>query len=90
MELAFLRRALRRLLPDFRLPLGEDLKMAGLAIAAILPGGTTWWLLPRLPPLLTAACVVGVYAMSYLALAHVAGLEEMAGFTRALRRKLGR
>ncbi len=58
MELYLLRRSLRRRVPGFHLPIREDLKMAGLALAAILPGATVWWLLPAWSPLVTAACVV--------------------------------
>jgi putative peptidoglycan lipid II flippase len=90
MELSFLRRSLQRRIPGFHLPVREELKMAGLALAATLPGATAWWLLPNLPPIVTAVCVVAVYAMSYLALAQAVGLEGMQGFTRAVRRRLGR
>lgn len=90
MELGLLRRSLRRRIPGFHLPLRDDAKMAGLALAATLPGATVWWLLPHWPPIVTAACVVAAYAVSYLALAQAAGLEEVRSFTGALRRRLGR
>jgi hypothetical protein len=85
-----LKRSLQRRIPGFHLPLRDDLKMAGLALAATLPGATAWWLLPHWPPIATAACVVAVYAVSYLALAQAAGLEEVRSFTGALRRRMGR
>jgi len=91
MELAQLRRALRRRLPEFELPWREDARMVLLALAAALPGALAWWLLPRgLHPILAAAVVLGVYGTSYLALAKLARVEEVESLLAGARRRLGR
>jgi peptidoglycan biosynthesis protein MviN/MurJ (putative lipid II flippase) len=76
-ELIRLRGALRRRLPDFDLPWKEDGKMILCALAAAVPGALVWWRLPAWPVQLTALIVLGVYALSYFAVAKLAGLEEL-------------
>jgi putative peptidoglycan lipid II flippase len=90
MELAWLRRALRKRLPEFTLPFRHEAKMAGLALGAVVPGAAAWYLLPHLPILVTAGLVVATFGGSYLLLAHLAGLEEMSTLTGGLRRRLAR
>jgi len=90
MELYQLRRALRRRLPDFELPWREDARMVLIALAAAVPGAAVWWLLPPLHPILKAAIVLGVYGVSYLVTARLAGVEEVEAFVGGLRRRLKR
>lgn len=90
MELYQLRRALRRRLPDFELPWGEDARMVLIALAAALPGAAVWWLLPPLPILVKAVVVLGTYGLSYLLICRLAGVEEVESFIGGLRRRLKR
>jgi putative peptidoglycan lipid II flippase len=90
MELAQLRRALRRRLPEFELPWREDARMALLALAATLPGALVWWLLPPLRPILKALLVLGTFGSAYLLLARLARLEEMESLLAGVRRRLRR
>jgi putative peptidoglycan lipid II flippase len=90
MELAQLRRALRRKLPDFGLPWRDDLRMLLVAAAAALPGALVWWLLPPLHPMIEAALVLSTYGAGYLLLSRLAGIEEVEAFMGGLRRRLTR
>ncbi|HEV2853633.1 MAG TPA: murein biosynthesis integral membrane protein MurJ [Thermoanaerobaculia bacterium] len=90
MELSQLRRALRRRLSDFELPWREDARVVLIALAAAVPGAVAWWLLPPLPPIPKAAMVLGAYGVSYLAIARLAGVEEVEAFVGGLRRRLRR
>ena len=90
MELAQLRRSLRRKLPDFGLPWRDDLRMLLIAAAAALPGALVWWLLPPLHPMIEAALVLGTYGCSYLLLSRLAGVEEVEAFVGGLKRRLTR
>ncbi|HEV8578767.1 MAG TPA: murein biosynthesis integral membrane protein MurJ [Thermoanaerobaculia bacterium] len=88
MELAQLRRALRRRLPEFALPWRDDLRMAGVAFAAALPAALVWWLLPPLHPMIKAALVLGTYGAGYLLLSRLAGVEEVEAFVSGFKRRL--
>jgi putative peptidoglycan lipid II flippase len=90
MELYQLRRALRKRLPEFELPWREDARMVLIALAATLPGAAVWWLLPPLHPIFKAVIVLGVYGVSYLLTAWLAGVEEVESFVGGLRRRLKR
>lgn len=90
MELAQLRRALKRRLPGFELPWREDARMVLMALAAAVPGALLWWLLPPLPIMLKAAIVLGAYGLAYLLAARLAGVEEVEAFLGGLRRRLGK
>ncbi len=91
MELAQLRSALRRRLPEFELPWREDARMALLALAATLPGALVWWALPAaLRPVFKAVLVLGTYGTSYLAFAKLAHLEEVESLLAGVRRRLRR
>jgi putative peptidoglycan lipid II flippase len=90
MELYQLRAALRRRLPEFELPWREDARMMLLALAATLPGGLVWWLLPPLRPIFKAVLVLGTYGTSYLLLAKLARVEEVESLLAGARRRLGR
>jgi putative peptidoglycan lipid II flippase len=88
MELSQLRTALRRRLPGFELPWRDDARVVLIALAAAVPGAVVWWLLPPLPPIPKAAVVLGAYGVSYLAIARLAGVEEVEAFVGGLRRRL--
>ncbi len=90
MELAQLRRALRRKLPEFGLPWRDDLRMLLVAAASTLPGALVWWLLPPLHPIVKAVLVLGTYGAGYLLLSRLAGVEEVEAFLGGLRRRLTR
>jgi putative peptidoglycan lipid II flippase len=91
MELAQLRAALRRRLPDFGLPWRGDARMALVALAAIVPGALVWWLLPvGIHPILKAILVLGPYGLAYLVLAKLAGIEEVEAFVGGVLRRLRR
>jgi putative peptidoglycan lipid II flippase len=91
MELTQLRAALRRRLPEFELPWREDARVVLVALAATVPGALVWWLLPRgLHPIAKAVLVLGPYGLAYLALAKLAGIEEVEAFVGGLRRRLTR
>jgi putative peptidoglycan lipid II flippase len=89
-ELLRLRRALRRRLPGFDLPWKEDGKMILCALAAALPGALVWWRLPAWPVRGVALIVLAVYAVSYFAVAKLAGLEELDLWLGGFLRRLGR
>ena len=80
-ELWRLRVSLRKRLASFRLPWGSVLKMSGLAIAAMMPAALLWWLLPAWSVLVVALLVVGVYGVTYLALAYLLHLPELNAWT---------
>ena len=80
-ELWRLRISLRKRLESFRLPWASVLKMSGLAIAAMMPAALLWWLLPAWSVLVVALLVVGVYGVTYLALAYLLHLPELNAWT---------
>jgi hypothetical protein len=62
-----------------------------IALAAAVPGAAVWWFLPGgLHPILKAVLVLGTYGLAYLALAKLAGIEEVEAFVGGIRRRLGR
>jgi putative peptidoglycan lipid II flippase len=91
MELTQLLAALRKRLPQFELPWREDARVVLIALAAAVPGAAVWWFLPGgLHPILKAVLVLGTYGLAYLALAKLAGIEEVEAFVGGIRRRLGR
>ncbi len=79
LELARLRAALRRRLPEFSLPWRDDLRILMLALAAAVPAALLWRLLPvALSGLLKALPVLATYGVLYLAAAALAGRPELA------------
>jgi putative peptidoglycan lipid II flippase len=85
LELARLRRALRRRLPEFELPWRDDLRILALALAAALPAALLWRLLPaRLSGLAKAVPVLLAYGACYLLAAALAGRAELAAVARRL------
>jgi putative peptidoglycan lipid II flippase len=90
LELTRLRSALRRRLPEFELPWRDDARMLLVALAAAGPGAVVWWLLPPLHPIVEAVLVVGLYGLTYLALAKLAGIGEVEAFVEGFRRRLTR
>jgi putative peptidoglycan lipid II flippase len=90
LELALLRRAMRRHEPTFHLPWGAAGRMLGLAAAAALPAAGLWLVLPVWPPLATGALVLGLYGLGYLALGHALGFAEGEAWTGRFLRRLSR
>lgn len=81
-EVGALRRGLRESMPEARLPWSAVGRMTGLALAALLPAGSAWWVLPDWHVLLVAPLVVGTYAAVYLGAAALLGFEEIEVWTR--------
>lgn len=90
LELLLLRRALASRGAAAVLPVPEMARMVGIAVAAALPAGLLWWLLPPLPMILEALLVVGTFGVVYLLLAKLSGMQEMEAWTGGLRRRLHR
>jgi putative peptidoglycan lipid II flippase len=89
LELARLRAALRRRLPDFELPWRDDLRILLLALAAAAPAALLWRLLPpSLSGLVKAVPVLLAYGVLYLVAGALAGRPELA--EAAARMGLGR
>jgi putative peptidoglycan lipid II flippase len=85
LELARLRRALRRRLPEFELPWRDDLRLLALALAAALPAALLWRLLPaRLSGLAKAVPVLLAYGACYLLAGALAGRGELAAAARRM------
>ncbi len=87
MELARLRRVLRRHLPDFDIPWADNLRLILLALAAAVPAAGLWLWLARhggrrtLPQ---AAAVLLVYGVLYLVAARLARRPELTAATARL------
>jgi putative peptidoglycan lipid II flippase len=86
-ELARLRAALRRRLPDFELPWRDDLRILLLALAAALPAALLWRLLPARPGLVTALPVLAAYGLLYLLAARLARRPELSAIAGRLGRR---
>ena len=86
-ELALLRRALRRRLPALALPSRSAARMAGWALVAVLPAAAVAALGAAWPPGLRAAATLLVYAGFYLGVAHRAGWEELEWWVGRLGRR---
>lgn len=79
LELGLLTRALRRRLPEFRLPVARWGKMMTVAVLAGGVATLVAWVLPRTWPIwLRAVPVLGVFAALYLAVAPRLGINEAA------------
>jgi putative peptidoglycan lipid II flippase len=87
LELARLRTALRRRLPDFDLPWRDDLRILLLALAAALPAALLWRLLPPRPGLVTAIPVLAAYGLLYLLASRLAGRPELSALVSRLGRR---
>jgi putative peptidoglycan lipid II flippase len=78
LELARLHAALRRRLPEFRLPWRDDLRILLLALAAAAPAALLWRLLPpSLSGLVKAVPVLLTYGVLYLVAGGLAGRPEI-------------
>ncbi len=85
LELARLRAALRRRLPEFGLPWRDELQLLLLALGAAAPAALVWRLLPAaLPVVVKAAAVLLVYGALYLLAAGLAGRPELAAIAGRL------
>ncbi|HEX2252433.1 MAG TPA: murein biosynthesis integral membrane protein MurJ [Thermoanaerobaculia bacterium] len=87
-ELLALRRSLRANLGALHLPWRRAGRMAALALAAAAPATLLWWLLPEWHVAIVAALVVGTYAVTYLAAAHLLGFDEMDAWAGRFLRRL--
>ncbi len=91
-ELSQLIRALRRRVPEFRLPWARMLQMLGLAGLASIPAALLRWLVPAepFPVWLYGPAILGVFGVAYLTLGHVLGFEEgeswVGKFTRRFKK----
>jgi putative peptidoglycan lipid II flippase len=81
-ELWRLRRALRPTLPDASVPWAAMSRMAGVALAALLPALGLWALLPNWDVLLVAPLVTAAYAAVYLGGAALLGFKELTAWTQ--------
>jgi len=93
LELTRLQAALRRRLPEFRLPWRDDLRILLLALAAAAPAALLWLLLPSsLSGLVKAVPVLLTYGVLYLVASGIAGRPELVevagrfGFRRRVKR----
>ena len=86
------RRAGERL-PEVRLPWAALGRMAGAAVAALVPATVLWvaqrTVAPSLHPSLVALGVIGLYAGTYLAAARLLGFPELESWLGRLARRFG-
>lgn len=87
LEFAQLVRSLKRRLTSFSLPTRPVLVMFGIALCACIPAGAVWHVLQDMPLIILAVVIVATYGIVYLAIAWVAGLDEINAW---LGRLLGR
>ena len=81
-----LRAALRRSLPELRVPAARIARRFALAAAAALPAFALWWWLPTANVVWQALAVLPVYAAGYLAAAWFGRLPELDLWLGRLRR----
>jgi putative peptidoglycan lipid II flippase len=77
---------LRGRLPGFATPRAAMARLGLVAVAACVPAGGVWILLPPLHVAATALCVVGLFGAAYLGLALAFGFPEAAAWLGRLRR----
>jgi putative peptidoglycan lipid II flippase len=88
-ELALLQAALHRRLGGAPpIPWPAVLRFLALAVAAAQPAAGLWWLAHGWPHLLLGPLVVALYAVAYLAAAHLLGIAETDAWTGRLRGRL--
>lgn len=85
-EVLTLRVRLRKRLGVLDLPFRRLALFVGLSIAALLPAGAVWWLLPGWGPILLTLAVVGSFALAYLGVSALAGFPEIGRWLNALKR----
>ena len=90
LELGLLRRALRELLPEARLPVRAALRMVGLATLCTAPAALSWWLFRDLHVAFTAIAVIASFAAFYLGLAQLFGMSELRPWLAPFRGRKGR
>ncbi len=89
-ELVRLFRAARPRVAGIEVPWRALGRMAGLALAAAVPGSLLWWLLPSLHPALLALLVLGAFAGLYLGGAVLARFPEIDSWIGRLTRRFRR
>jgi putative peptidoglycan lipid II flippase len=75
-EVLLLRRALARRIGSVALGTSAWLRLFGAAVAAAAVGWGIRLILPELHPVLTAACVLGSFGLTYYSVAHRLGIGE--------------
>ena len=86
-ELMLLRRALRRHLPEVRLPIGYIVRRLGLAAALAIPALALWAAVAALGVGAQALLVLPCYALSYLGVAWFSRAPELDLWLGRLRRR---
>lgn len=90
LELALLRRGLRRRVPELGLPLRRLGVFLLWTLPAAAAGAAVWWWLRDAPHLLLGAAVIVVFAAVYLTITRLAGVPEARTWLTALRGDPGR
>ncbi len=85
LELLLLWRRLTRELAGLSRPVRPVVRLALLAAGAALPAAGIWVLLPPLHPILTAAAVVGPFALLYLGSSWLVGVPEARAWAARVR-----
>lgn len=86
LELALLRRGLRRRVPDLHLPLRRLGVFLLWTLPAMAAGTAVWWWLRHAPHFLLGAGAVAAFAATYLLATRLAGVPEARTWHGALRR----
>jgi len=85
-ELWRLQRKLSERMTGFVLPWRSLGLMMVMAILAVLPAALVWWLLPELHVILEAAIVMGIFALTYLGMAHLIKSPELKTWMGLMRK----
>ncbi|MEM8932426.1 MAG: lipid II flippase MurJ, partial [Acidobacteriota bacterium] len=89
-ELGLLAWALRRRLPELRLPVVVIAGRLALAVGVALPALALWWALADASLLVGAAVVLPSYAVAYLGIAAWRGFPEIEMWVGKVARRIGR
>ena len=76
-ELWRLQKSMGAMIPTFRLPWAGVQRMTATALAAAVPAGAMWWLLPDMHIAVEALIVVSAYAAGYLGASFLQRAPEM-------------
>lgn len=89
-ELWRLMASLRNRLTDFSLPWGAIAKMHGLALAAMVPAGIAWYVIPPFSRIVLAGVVLLVFGAAYLGIARMLGMSEIDAWIGRFKKRGGR
>ena len=84
-ELALLRRGLRKRLPELQVPFRRFGLFAAWTLPALAVAGGLWWLLRDIPSLSLGVAVVAAYAATYLLTTRLTGVLEARTWHSAFR-----